>query len=80
VRKVEEYWENVRERESQEAARLALRKEAADRIYEQLKREQEEATRAQNEEDMLINLLQQEEVRARGSVVSFITGFQSICL
>lgn len=37
-----EHWQMVRERESAEAERQAMRKEVADRMYEKVKREMEE--------------------------------------
>jgi hypothetical protein len=49
----------VRERDAAEAARQAARKDVADRIYERLKLEQEEAQRAADEEQELVNLLRQ---------------------
>jgi hypothetical protein len=49
----------VRAREGVEAARLAERKQVADRIYERLKADQEAAQRAADEEQELINLMRQ---------------------
>lgn len=43
--KCAEYWQSVRERESAEAERQAIRKEVADRMYEKVKREMEDEMR-----------------------------------
>lgn len=64
-RKIQEYWQMVRERESAEAERQAIRKEAADRMYEKVKREMEMEMRRREEEEELINMLQQEELEAK---------------
>lgn len=64
-RKIHEYWQMVREREAEEAARKAAMREEADRMYEKVKREMEEAQRAREEEDQLINMLRQVRVAAK---------------
>ncbi|KAL6760706.1 flagellar associated protein [Haematococcus lacustris] len=64
-RKVAEYWQAVREREAENAAKAAARQEVADRMYEKVKREMEEAQRAKDEEDRLIDLLRQEELEEK---------------
>jgi hypothetical protein len=58
-RAMSDYWESVRQREAEEVGRLAARKEAADRIYDRLRREKEEADAARTEQEDLINLLHQ---------------------
>uniref|UniRef100_A0A7S0YAH5 Meiosis-specific nuclear structural protein 1 n=1 Tax=Polytomella parva TaxID=51329 RepID=A0A7S0YAH5_9CHLO len=64
-RKIKEYWQMVSDREAQEASRKAERKEAADRMYEKIKKEMEEEARKKAEEEDLINLLHQEELELK---------------
>eukprot|EP00775_Hariotina_reticulata_P009667 gene9667-9826_t len=63
--KIQSYWAMVSEREAMETAKKAARKEAADRIYDRLRLEQEEALRVKEEEDYLIDLMREEELAAR---------------
>jgi hypothetical protein len=44
--RIQDYWAMVAQRNAEEAARKAARKDAADRIYDQLRLEQEAALRA----------------------------------
>jgi hypothetical protein len=44
--RIQDYWAMVAQRDAEEAARKAARKDAADRIYDQLRLEQEAALRA----------------------------------
>jgi len=64
-KKIQDYWDMVRDREAAEAGRQADRKEAADRMYEKVKKEMEDEMRRREEEDYLINLLRQEELEAK---------------
>lgn len=59
--KIQEYWAQVREREGKEAARQKERRDAAARIYDQLRLEAEAKQRAKEEEDYLIDLMREEE-------------------
>ncbi|GLC44575.1 hypothetical protein PLESTB_001320800 [Pleodorina starrii] len=64
-RKIAEYWQAVRDREREEAERLAMRKEIADRMYEKVKREMEAEMARRMEEEELINMLRREEVEEK---------------
>ncbi|KAG2454297.1 hypothetical protein HYH02_001326 [Chlamydomonas schloesseri] len=64
-KKIQEYWQSVREREREEAERKAMRKEIADRMYEKVKREMEAEMARREEEEELINMLRQEELEAK---------------
>lgn len=64
-RKIQAYWEHVRDREAAEASAAAQRQEVADRIYERLKREAEAVAAAREEEEELMNLVRREEAEAR---------------
>ncbi|KAG2486968.1 hypothetical protein HYH03_014341 [Edaphochlamys debaryana] len=64
-KKIAEYWQNVREREREEAERQAMRKEIADRMYEKVKKEMEMEMARREEEEELINMLRQEELEAK---------------
>lgn len=57
--KIQEYWQKVRDRESEEAAKAAARKQAADHMYEMIRKEMEEQRRAKEREEELINMLRQ---------------------
>ncbi|WIA31853.1 hypothetical protein OEZ86_002718 [Tetradesmus obliquus] len=60
--RIQDYWAMVAQRDAEEAARKAARKDAADRIYDQLRLEQEAALRAKEEEEYLIDLMHEEEM------------------
>lgn len=64
-RKIQEHWQMVRDREAAEAAKKALQKDVADRMYEKVKRELEAQARAKEEEENLINLLHAEELEEK---------------
>lgn len=64
-RKIQEHWDQVREREAADAGKKAERKVEADRMYEKVKRDMEEQMARREEEDYLIGLLRQEDLEIK---------------